>query len=106
MKQMTEFERAQALVGELLQEGWDADDIWDMTTSLQECILPGIDPSLDERYDGEWCFGVMYNPKEVSTCREICTLRGLCKIQFKRAKKKSQNKKKEFHDPPNDNPQS
>jgi hypothetical protein len=28
MKQMTEFERAEALVGELLSEGWDADDIW------------------------------------------------------------------------------
>jgi hypothetical protein len=25
-KQMTEFERAEALVGELLQEGWDAED--------------------------------------------------------------------------------
>jgi len=87
--QMTEFERAQALVGELLEEGWDADDIWIMTVDLQECILPKVDPSLDERYDGENCFGLMFNPKEVSICREICTLRGLCKIQFERHKKKA-----------------
>lgn len=94
MKQMTEFERAEALVGELLQEGWDADDIWAMTTDLQECILPKVDPSLDERYDGEWCYGLMYAPKTVSTCREICSLRGLCKIQFEKNQKKSQKEKK------------
>jgi len=92
-KQMTEFERAEALVGELLQEGWDADDIWLMTTDLQECILPKVDPSLDERYDGDWCYGIMFNPKDNSTCREICSLRGLCKIQFERNKKKSKKAK-------------
>jgi hypothetical protein len=84
---MTEFERAEALAIELISEGWDANDIWTMTVDLQECILPKIDPSLDEQYDGSYCFGVMFNPKEVSTCREICSLRGLCKIQFERAKK-------------------
>ena len=93
VKQMTEFERAEALVGELLSEGWDAEDIWMMTTDLQECILPKVDPSLDERYDGEWCYGYMYDAKHNSTCREICTLRGLCKIQFERARKKSTEKK-------------
>jgi len=93
--QMTEFERAQALVGELMFEGWTPDDIWEMTIDLQECILPGVDPSLDERYDGEWCYGIMYDPKHVSSCREICSLRGLCKIQFERAKKKSKKEKKQ-----------
>jgi len=91
-KQMTEFERAEALVGELLQEGWDADDIWTMTVDLQECILPKVDLSVDERYDGDLCYGTMFNPKENSTCREICSLRGLCKIQFERNKKKEGEK--------------
>ena len=93
-KQMTEFERAEALVGELLQEGWDADDIWTMTIDLQECILPKVDPSLDEWYDGDACYGTAFNPKENSTCREICSLRGLCKIQFEKSKKKCKQEQK------------
>jgi len=48
--------------------------------------------AMGERY---WISGVqlgMFNPKENSTCREICSLRGLCKIQFERNKKKEGEK--------------
>ncbi|HEX9907894.1 MAG TPA: hypothetical protein VGB78_05435 [Thermoplasmata archaeon] len=86
-KEMTVKERADGLMVELhTHEGWSIDEVWDITEELRERVIPKIDPSYDENYDGDVCFGAGY--RKMAPCLE-CPRRGICKSIIDRRKKKN-----------------